>query len=112
MRLFDASYERIFVRQRELLQAAGDTVFDYDGMNDDRYGAVLIGRKTGCRFAVVTRLAGVADGLNKGLRLMGIAARLRILHRHRRRDPRSYGVELPALDAEAARLVALRLTLE
>jgi hypothetical protein len=39
-------------------------------------------------------------------------ARLRSLHRHRRRDPRSHGVELPALDAEAARLVALRLTLE
>jgi tetratricopeptide (TPR) repeat protein len=70
--LFEASYERIFVRQRELLEAAGDTApFLYDGMNDD-IGAVLIGRQTGRRFAVVTRLAGVADGLNKGLRLMRI----------------------------------------
>lgn len=57
--------------------------------------------------------------LDPGVRLerLGIApperhARLQSLHRHRRRDPRSHGVELPALDAEIARLVALRLTLE
>jgi len=66
MRLFEASHERIFVRQRELLQAAGDTVFSYNGTNDD---TVLIGCQTGRRFAVVTRLAGVADGLNRGVAL-------------------------------------------
>jgi tetratricopeptide (TPR) repeat protein len=69
--LMSSSYGRIFVRQRELLKAAGDTVFLYDGMSD-KIGALMTGRQTGRRFLVVTRLAGVADGFNKGLLLSSI----------------------------------------